>query len=119
MAIFGTPGSDTLNGTELADTMLGYAGDDWIFGNGGNDYLVGDTGNDNLYGSGGNDLLDGGLDVGRDSDLLDGGSDIDTVSYGQVQHGMRVQLSTGEAYVADPALYTGVKDRLYAIENVN
>jgi len=32
---------------------------------------------------------------------------------------MRVQLDTGEAYVADPALYTGVKDRLYAIENVN
>jgi Ca2+-binding RTX toxin-like protein len=110
MAIFGTPGNDTLNGTPLADTMLGYAG---------NDYLVGDAGNDNLYGNDGNDLLDGGLDVGRDSDLLDGGSDIDTVSYGQVQHGIRVQLNTGEAYVADPALYTGVKDRLYSIENVN
>jgi serralysin len=118
MATRGTDGNDHLEGTELADTIFGFGGDDELAGLGGNDYLIGADGNDVVSGDQGNDLLDGGLDVGRDSDFLDGGSDIDTVTYGQVQHGMFVDLAKGRADAVD-SQFRGPVDTLVSIENVN
>jgi Ca2+-binding RTX toxin-like protein len=117
MAIFGTPGSEALNGTALADTIIAYAGDDALNGIGGNDLLSGDDGNDTVFGGEGDDLLFGGLDVGRDSDLLDGGNGVDTVTYGQVQHGMFVDLELGGARTrAGSGDFP--RDTLGSIENV-
>jgi Ca2+-binding RTX toxin-like protein len=119
MAIFGTPGDDTKDGTELADSMYGLSGDDELHGKGGNDLLSGDDGNDKLFGEADNDLLFGGLDVGRDSDTLDGGGGVDTVTYGQVQHGMDVDLGAGSALARDPRAFgDGNTDALVAVENV-
>jgi Ca2+-binding RTX toxin-like protein len=68
--IFGTPFSDTLNGTGADDNIYGFGGNDVIFGNGGSDILLGDDGNDNLTGGIGADQL-----YGQDGDdFLDGGS---------------------------------------------
>jgi serralysin len=117
MAIFGTPGNDALNGTELADTIIAYAGDDALNGKGGNDLLSGDDGDDTVFGGEGNDLLFGGLDVGRDSDLLDGGNGLDTVTYGQVQHGMFVDLALGAARTRGGS-GDFPRDTLGSIENV-
>jgi serralysin len=117
MAISGTTGNDIRNGTELADSMFGLSGDDELHGQGGNDLLSGDDGNDKLFGEADNDLLFGGLDVGRDSDRLDGGSGSDTVTYGQVQHGMDVDLAKGQADARDSE-FRGPVDTLVSIENV-
>lgn len=51
--LYGSPGGDTLTGTEK---------DSVIFGRGGNDILTGGAGRDELYGEAGNDTLDGGAD---------------------------------------------------------
>ena len=118
MAIFGTTGNDVKDGTDLADSMFGLAGDDELHGKGGNDLLSGDDGNDQMFGDEGNDLLFGGLDVGRDSDLLSGGNGRDTVTYGQVQHGMFVDLFLGSAGAQLPEL-RGPIDTLVSIESVN
>jgi Ca2+-binding RTX toxin-like protein len=117
MAIFGTTGDDKLEGTEIADTIIAYAGDDELHGKGGNDLLSGDDGNDRLFGEADNDLLFGGLDVGRDSDTLDGGGGIDTVSYGQVQHGMFASLEAGAARTRGGSGDFPV-DKLISVENV-
>ncbi|MFN9940549.1 MAG: calcium-binding protein, partial [bacterium] len=74
--IYGTIGSDTLQGGSLsdfisgspknnpasdlgADYLNGNAGDDALYGYGGNDTLFGGDGNDSLYGGSGNDYLYG------------------------------------------------------------
>ena len=116
--VYGTNSDDHKDGTELADTIFGFDGDDQLAGLGGNDYVIGGAGNDIVFGGLGNDLLDGGLDVGRDSDIFEGGSDIDTVSYGQVQHGMFVDLAKGRADAVD-SQFRGPVDTLTSIENVN
>jgi Ca2+-binding RTX toxin-like protein len=46
----GTPGPDTLTGTEFADVFDGTQGDDTLFGLAGNDLLIGGPGNDALWG---------------------------------------------------------------------
>jgi hypothetical protein len=80
--IVGTPGVDTLRGTEEADTIDGLAGVDDLIGLGGDDVLVGGPGVDGLFGGVGNDLLDGGQGVdylfgGDGADDLRGGDGVD------------------------------------------
>ena len=118
--IHGTNGNDNLTGEDVAnggDLINAFAGDDTLFGNAGNDDLIGGEGNDLVFGGQGNDLLRG-ADKGRDSDLLAGGSEIDTATYGEVQHGMEVDLVVGRAQALNPAL-RGPVDALISIENVN
>ena len=76
--ITGTPGNDTLIGTNLADTINGLAGQDTLNGGEGNDTLMGGSQRDVLRGGSGNDTLDAGpgTDVlfgGTGNDLLTGG----------------------------------------------
>lgn len=83
----GTPGDDTLTGTDRRDFILARAGNDtvsglgaadFLFGQKGNDTLNGDDGADRLWGGSGDDLLNGGdgpdwLWAGWGSDQLFGG----------------------------------------------
>lgn len=71
--INGTPGNDTLTGTQFADTLFGFAGNDLLLGEGGNDVLNGGTGNDTLFGGQGVDTLNGG--TGNDSYIIDSTND--------------------------------------------
>jgi serralysin len=88
----GTPGGQTIFGTEEKDsisgqefvagsgndaTFHGRGGDDRLSGNAGNDTLNGDQGNDDLRGGSGSDRLNGGIG----NDLLNGGADTDTAMF--------------------------------------
>jgi hypothetical protein len=53
----GTPGNDTLTGTQFDDHLFGLAGNDVLRGLGGNDTLCGGAGRDRLSGGEGNDQL--------------------------------------------------------------
>jgi Ca2+-binding RTX toxin-like protein len=55
--INGTPGNDTINGTEQDDRIDAGAGDDTINGLGGNDFIDGGSGNDTINGGDGDDRL--------------------------------------------------------------
>lgn len=81
--LYGTTGSETINGTGENDTVYGWAsggdassasGNDILNGNASNDALYGGTGNDTLGGGAGNDTLDGG----SGSDTMSGGTGDDT-----------------------------------------
>jgi Ca2+-binding RTX toxin-like protein len=85
--IKGTPGNDTLNGTDGADVIAGFAGDDTINALNGRDLVFGGPGNDTILGGNGWDLIFGG--AGNDTingengpDLLRGRSGDDTVDGG-------------------------------------
>ncbi|HEX5499144.1 MAG TPA: Ig-like domain-containing protein, partial [Thermomicrobiales bacterium] len=67
--IDGTPGVDSLIGTEDGDTISGLGGNDDLHGRHGDDVLNAGDGNDSLAGDQGDDTLDGG--AGNDS--LQGG----------------------------------------------
>jgi Ca2+-binding RTX toxin-like protein len=56
----GTPGNDTIDGSDSEDTLLGAAGDDSINGDGGDDEIDGGPGNDTLVGGDGDDDFFGG-----------------------------------------------------------
>ncbi len=85
--VVGTPGDDTLVGTDRRDFIYGRAGNDTMAGNGASDFLFGhrgddtmsgDAGRDGLWGGHGNDTLEGGhgpdaLYAGAGFDMLDGG----------------------------------------------
>ena len=67
--IVGTPGSDTIDGTEGPDVIVGLDGDDTIDGGGGDDVICGNDGGDTLSGGSGDDQLYGGYNgfgVGAD-----------------------------------------------------
>ncbi len=72
--IKGTPGNDTLNGTERHDLIAGLAGDDTINGLGRSDLLFGGPGNDTIYGGTGIDIVFGGQ--GNDTLFGEDGLDI-------------------------------------------
>ncbi len=76
--IFGTPGNDTLVGTDQGDLIFGFAGVDVLIGGEGNDTLKGGAGGDVLLGGNGNDRLFGGAA----GDVLDGGNGNDTLRGG-------------------------------------
>lgn len=67
--IYGTNGSDTLNGGSARECIYGFGGNDVLDGNAGDDILYGGDGDDTLYGGTGNDCLYGG----PGNDYLDGG----------------------------------------------
>jgi VCBS repeat-containing protein len=70
----GTPGADTLIGTEMDDMITSVVGDDRIGGGvAGDDYLDGGAGNDVLLGGDGKDWLIGGLG----NDVMTGGGEAD------------------------------------------
>lgn len=75
--IYGTPGPDVLQGTDLTDVIVGFGADDRLTSVGG-DTLEGDDGNDLLIGSESRDILDGG----RGNDVLRGGASADTLTGG-------------------------------------
>ncbi|HYJ29960.1 MAG TPA: calcium-binding protein [Allosphingosinicella sp.] len=87
MPVFiGTPGDDTINGTNLDDQITGLAGNDLLRANDGNDSIDGGDDDDFMRGNGGNDVILGGnghdyLDGGLGDDTLDGGSGLDRVSF--------------------------------------
>ena len=76
--VFGTPGNDTLVGTDGNDQLFGLAGVDVLIGGEGNDTLNGGAGGDVLLGGNGRDLLIGG----PGGDVLDGGNGNDTLRGG-------------------------------------
>jgi Ca2+-binding RTX toxin-like protein len=85
--IYGSTGSETINGTSENDILYGWArggnadspsGNDTLNGSLGDDILNGGTGNDSLLGSAGNDSL-----IGNDgNDVLTGGTRNDTLEGG-------------------------------------
>ncbi len=95
--IYGTVGTDTLNGSVNNDSIFAQAGDDLVSGGDGDDLirgflgadtLNGDSGDDTIDGGNGNDEINGGLgnDViyGRDGfDVLAGGEGNDTIYGGE------------------------------------
>ncbi|MDQ4038399.1 MAG: Ig-like domain-containing protein, partial [Actinomycetota bacterium] len=85
--VLGTPGNDTLKGTQGADVICGLGGNDVLTGNNGADILYGGSGDDRLEGGNGNDILQGaaGTDTllgGNDNDALSGGSGNDRLEGG-------------------------------------
>lgn len=77
--IHGTPGSDTLNGTNGPDLVYARAGNDIVRAHEGNDVVYAGRGNDVVRGGPGNDVLYGGdgndvLWVGAGADVQYGGN---------------------------------------------
>ena len=71
--VYGTAGSDTIDGGGGDDVIYGFAGDDHLHSQGGGDILFGGEGSDHLKGGGGADFLMGGAG----EDHLDGGGGAD------------------------------------------
>ncbi len=67
----GTPGPDTLSGTDAVDTILGYGADIIEGGSGNDDNVIGKTGADTLFGGEGDDYAFAGYEG---EDLIFGGS---------------------------------------------
>ena len=85
--IFGTSGSDTINGTTKDDVIFALEGNDRVHSGNGNDCIVGGSGNDNLDVGNGNDMVFGNegtdrIDGGNNNDQLFGGTDADTINGG-------------------------------------
>lgn len=82
--VYGTSGSDYLNGSNASDDINGYEGNDSLGGGSGNDVLDGGAGNDYLNGGTGNDTYKFSLGSGQDT-IIDGDStvgNIDTIEFG-------------------------------------
>ncbi len=76
--IIGSPGQDTLTGTDSFDLISGEGGSDKLFGFAGNDTLIGNKGGDILSGGSGNDVLTG--DSGADIFVLSAGNGADLIT---------------------------------------
>ena len=72
--ITGTPGHDSLGGTNRGDVICGLGGDDFVFAGGGGDVVLAGPGDDSVSGEDGNDVLRG--ERGHDSLNGDEGSDV-------------------------------------------
>lgn len=70
----GTPGADTLIGSDRSEPLCGRGGNDFIDARGGDDEARGGAGNDVVYGRGGNDRLAAG--PGADSLFGGAGDDV-------------------------------------------
>jgi Ca2+-binding RTX toxin-like protein len=80
----GTPGNDTITGTDAGDNVRADAGNDSVSAQLGDDCVFGEDGDDRLRGGEGGDRIDGqnGSDVlagGDDDDRLNGGSGTDRI----------------------------------------
>ncbi len=85
--ILGTPGKDTLEGTNQRDMIIGYGGDDVIESGSGDDCVSGNAGNDRIELGAGNDVADGGtgddqIEAGAGNDIVHGGTGNDRVQAG-------------------------------------
>jgi Ca2+-binding RTX toxin-like protein len=85
--VVGTPGDDTLRGTDEGDRISAFAGNDLVYARGGGDDVRAGAGNDGVRAGDGGDLVYGGRgndDIvgGNGPDRLYGGSDSDEVSGG-------------------------------------
>ena len=72
------PGPNIITGSESDDVLIGTDSHDAIFANGGSDRVFAGGGNDSIV-----------LDLDGRFDFIDGGSGVDTLSYWQVDKGMR------------------------------
>ncbi len=81
--LFGSPGTDILDGSEKNSELYGEAGDDVLAGGAGSDWLHGHAGDDVLDGGPGNDVLEGGS--GNNRYIVSTGMGLD-----------RVRLESGE-----------------------
>ncbi|NND75510.1 MAG: ExeM/NucH family extracellular endonuclease [Ilumatobacter sp.] len=80
--IVGTPGDDTIVGTNQADVIVTFGGDDTIIGGNGDDVICAGYGDDVVDGGNGKDLIfgeqgDDSLAGGNGKDALDGGAGAD------------------------------------------
>lgn len=85
--ILGTPGKDTLRGTNRPDMIIGYGGDDVIESGAADDCVAGTAGNDRIELGAGHDVSDGGtgndrLQAGPGDDLVRAGDGDDVVDGG-------------------------------------
>jgi Ca2+-binding RTX toxin-like protein len=85
--IVGTPGRDTLRGTNRRDMIIGYGGDDVIESGSGNDCVSGNAGNDRVELGAGDDVGDAGaghdrLGAGAGNDVVHGGDGNDLLEAG-------------------------------------
>ena len=139
--ISGTPADDELVGTPGADVIAGLGGNDRISGLDGADVLCGDDGADTLLGGPGDDRLLGGLDevvqhedgpsfeggdtalpgagddyvdVGDDARRFEGDPPIELLAYGDVGHGIVVDLTAGLA-LADGTDTVVASDGLHVV----
>lgn len=98
MALFGTPGPDTSQGSSSDETYFGLGSNDHLWGAGGQDQLVGGDGDDDINGDTGNDTLigDAGADYlhgGAGDDHLEGGAGFDHAAYYGATGSVSVDLS--------------------------
>ena len=92
--IFGTNGSEVLEGTSRSDAICGFGGNDRLVGRGRTDHLFGGKGSDTLRGGSGSDSLKGGpgndsLFGGKATDFLYGGPGDDGMNGGPGTDGCR------------------------------
>ena len=85
--ILGTPGNDTLKGTNQRDIIIGYGGDDVIEGGAADDCVSGNAGNDRIEMGAGNDVGDAGtgndqIGAGAGNDIVYGGAGNDRLQAG-------------------------------------
>jgi Ca2+-binding RTX toxin-like protein len=104
--ITGTPGDDTLAGTDRRDFIYGYAGNDTLVGNGGSDFVFGGKGNDTATGDAGRDFLWGGpgndtLEGGDHADVLYAGWGMDNLEGGPGNDILRAGENDGVPDVVD------------------
>ena len=102
----GTPGDDTLVGTDERDFIHGYAGNDTLAGNGGSDFVFGGRGNDTATGDAGRDFLWGGpgndtLEGGARADVLYAGWGVDNLEGGPGNDILRAGENDGVPDVVD------------------
>lgn len=76
------------------DHIIGNEFDNYIDGHNGDDLIQGFGGNDTLFGSEGDDELIGGAGI----DHLDGGIGIDIASYRASNHGVYIDLGSGQGF---------------------
>jgi Ca2+-binding RTX toxin-like protein len=93
---YGGPGDDTILSTTGVDsTDDGGPGNDVIHTGDGNQSLYGDSGDDELLAGAGRDTIHEGTGVNGD-DVVDGGPDHDVVNFSELDHGVTLDLATGE-----------------------
>lgn len=85
--ILGTPGSNTLKGTNKRDIIIGYGGDDVIESGAADDCVSGNAGNDRIELGAGNDVGEGGtgndqIGAGAGNDIVYGGAGNDRLEAG-------------------------------------
>eukprot|EP00439_Symbiodinium_sp_Y106_P090069 s1_g2605.t1 len=113
---FGDAEGDVLVSIE---NLIGSSHKDWLYGTGGTNTLQGGAGDDDLFAWGGNDTIYGGagddiLFGGGGADIIDGGDGVDIASYQQASSGVAVSLDTGTGTVGEAA-----GDVLTNIENLS